>query len=174
MTNSIQVCGRSKAVTFNLSKFDYSQDSAKALAAFSTLVATRKAEVYKAFNELCHICYAKANTAKTAKERHAAIQESRDDFFSQLPKRYASAYAKGITALEWGIDEFFEDFDFSDFLESEKKESAPKQRGAEAVIESLKKKLDSLQNKKNRTQQEEEERLIYAFLVKASKEFSLK
>ncbi len=170
---SFKVYGSAKVTETVLNKFDYSVNPEVALATFATLVSTRKTEVYKAFNELCHIAMAHACAYKTTKERHEKIQETRDAFFAALPKQFARAFAKGVTALEWGIPEGFEDFDFSGFLEAEKKEPTPRERGAMAVLNQLRKKLEALQNKKSRTSQEEEERLVYAFLVKASKEFTL-
>lgn len=174
MTNTFKVYGSAKVQEITLNKFDYSQTTEAALSTFAALVATRKEEVYKAFNSLCHVALAHACAHKTAKERHTKIQETRDAFFEQLPKKFASAFAKGVSALEWGIPEDFEEFDFSDFLESEKKECPPRERGADAIYKALQKKLDACKkqfDKLDNARQEippylDEEIATYALLLK--------
>lgn len=172
---SIKVFGSAQVKSYTLEKYDYTQDVTTVMKAFTTLVSNCKADIYKAFDELCHIAMAQACVYKTQKERHSALQQARDAFFENLPKKYASAFARGITALEWAIPENFEDFFFSDYLDLiSEKNTKPKERGTAAIYAMLQKKLEAVEKQIGKIKKAngvlpdylKEERATYALLIK--------
>lgn len=165
--SAIKVFGSAQVKQFDLTKFDYTQDASKMLAEFSAKVSSSKKELATAFNTLCHICYAQACAYKTQKERHEKIVASKDSFEKVLPKEYVRAYARAIQALEWQIDESFDSFDFSAFLEKSAKEEKVKEYGKAVLIKRWEKALESLENKKVLTEGQFEEKAVYAFILEA-------